>query len=298
MAEALLIRLAHEEIIYLLRALDIAQLGNLTPETLGDLDDDHRALAMAIADRSLRARAMVHWKDVENRDVDGVVAGVLRACAAPRFTLEIDARRSGQLARQFRYTFSERVAIEQVVAEPGIYQFLTTISASDVLRQLRLLLQLDETADQPLDAALIPVTRYSIPFHALTAARDSVITDPASARSLLADALPEPIAASLIEAFVAPIASYSLSFHAGPAETGQPAQLTHNVASSREPREQRWLTVLQSAPSCWLLRRDGDVPKRVEVSIATTAQALREVEALARPALALLAPTDEREGVL
>ncbi len=302
MAEALLIRLAHEEVIYLLRALDIAHLGNLTPETLGDLDDDHRALVMAVADRTLRARAMVHWKDAEHRDVDGVVAGALRACAAPRFTLEIDVRRADQPAHQLRYAFTERVAVEQAIAEPGVYQFLTTISASDVLRALAQLLQLDEPLDETPETAPSGDAPSVIALETLTAARDLAVADPVAARRLLESALSSSIATHLIDVFTAPTAAYSLEFRVEPVEPVQPVQPvgsnqpTQGVTPSRDPIEQRWLTILQSATSHWLLRREGSAPTRVVISTATAAQELREVEVLLRPAITLLAATHEHEG--
>lgn len=292
MAEALLIRLAHEEVIYLLRALDIAHLGNLTPETLGDLDDDHRALAMAVADRTLRAREMVHWKDSEHRDVDGVVAGALRACAAPRFTLEIDVRRADQPAHQLRYAFTERVAVEQAIAEPGVYQFLTTISASDVLRALAQLLQLDETPETAPSGGAPSV----IALETLTAARDIAVTDPVAARRLLESALSPSIATHLLDVFTAPTAAYSLEFRVEPVDPVQPVEPAQRVTPSRDPIEQHWLTILQSATSRWLLRREGSAPTRVVISTATAAQELREVEVLLRPAMTLLAATHEHEG--
>src|SRR5229473_4597063 len=97
MSDAILLRFAQEELVYLLRALSIGTLHGMDSRLLGDLDMDHQALALAVADRTLRARGSVRWDSQEERHVDPIVAGTLRDCAQPRYSLLVDMVRADKV---------------------------------------------------------------------------------------------------------------------------------------------------------------------------------------------------------
>ncbi|HLY32084.1 MAG TPA: hypothetical protein VKQ36_13725 [Ktedonobacterales bacterium] len=160
MADALVIRLAREELVYLLRALRIPAIATLEPGPLITLEGDQLALALAVADRTLRARGMLHRGSAEQRQPDPVVVGLLRGLGQPRYTLMLDVRRSpestkagsatsGQteekpLAQRLIYSFASYAAIEQTQPEPGIHQFVALATPQDAFLRLH---ELIEVAD-------------------------------------------------------------------------------------------------------------------------------------------------------
>ncbi|MGB8344012.1 MAG: hypothetical protein WCD86_03955, partial [Ktedonobacteraceae bacterium] len=199
MPDTLLLRLAVEELVYLLRALQIGEFPGLEEQPLGKLDADHQALALAVADRALRARRIVQWEGQENRAVDPIAAGLLRDAAHPQYTLLADVSYAGKLPTRYLFTFSKYAAIEYWQPEPGIHQFLAIGDLPEVIAHLRALLLGDENATSAHQSEggrlLISRARFE---------RLAAITDNAEAARLLAAELPSDIAESLAIAYLAP----------------------------------------------------------------------------------------------
>jgi hypothetical protein len=135
MADSLSFRFAQEELVYLLRALNIKQFPGLENEPLGILDEDHQALALAVADRTLRAKGTICWDSEKARHVDPIVAGVLRDCALPGYTLLLDVLEVKKVRQRYLYSFGQHAVIEHCLPEPGLHQFVA-IEAKDLLQHL------------------------------------------------------------------------------------------------------------------------------------------------------------------
>ncbi len=270
MAEALLLRFAQEELVYLLRALKIPTLTGLGPRPLGDLDADHQALAMAVADRTLRARGVVRWDTSQERSLDPLAAGTLRDCASPDYSLAVEVRQPNQPALQYRYSFTRRVVIEHSLPEPGVHQFVALSTRADVLERLgRLVSYPAEVAGggQPVQISL----------NRLTQARAIAATNPDEARRLLGSGPPIEIIPGLVSALAAPdVVEYLALWQGAP---DQPAE--HPPSAS--------LTVLQGKQRLFCLRQQGGENAPVEVIPTTAAQVSEHIEQLVAPALQALA---------
>lgn len=135
MAEAFMVRLAHEEIIYLVRALELPGLPGLRAQAFDTLDQDHQALTMAVVDRTLQARGIVHRGSLRERSLNSAITGMLRACAQPQFSLLVDMLvppRHDACA----ISFASTAAVVRSYAAPGVHLFLALHRAVDVASQL------------------------------------------------------------------------------------------------------------------------------------------------------------------
>src|SRR5215469_4375004 len=124
MAEGAILRFANEEMIYLLRALHLTDFPGLDPEPLKELADSEKSLLMLIADHTLRARGLVHWRGQEQREVDPLITRILQECARPAYTLFVDAINADTATAQFLYIFGSEIILEQFEAEPQVQQYL------------------------------------------------------------------------------------------------------------------------------------------------------------------------------
>ncbi|HTK09388.1 MAG TPA: hypothetical protein VL485_19615 [Ktedonobacteraceae bacterium] len=135
MSNSVLLRFANEEMIYLLRALQITDFPGLDPEPLKNMADSEKSLLMMAADHALRARGLIRWQGETEREVDPFVARVLLACARPRYTLFIDMRDS-----QLLHIFGPETIVEQCEPEPQVQQYLVMASWEDFSTRLQSLL--------------------------------------------------------------------------------------------------------------------------------------------------------------
>lgn len=170
MADALVVRLAREELVYLLRALAIPAIATLEPGPLITLEGEQLALALAVADRTLRARGMVRWGGAEQRTPDPVIVGLLRALGNPGYTLILDVRRtveaaqpggrpaqaSQPIAQRLVYTFATYAAIEHTHPEPGVHQFVALATAQDAFLRLLQFIEVTDSDDAAQNSASTP----------------------------------------------------------------------------------------------------------------------------------------------
>lgn len=192
MSEAVILRFAQEELVYLLRALRIQAIPGASATALGTLDADHIALAMANADRSLRARNAVLLEGPEQRKLDPVVAGLLRACVGARYTLLaewLDGNTSGQ---RFLYSFADYAIVEHSVPDPDIHQFTAFADTHAAVDRVHALLE--TTGARPGNGAPGRLSNG-----AWMAARAVAAASSARAQQVLATELPAQTAAGLAE---------------------------------------------------------------------------------------------------
>lgn len=272
MAEAILLRFAREELVYLLRALKIATLTGLGSNPMGDLDDDHQALALAVADRTLRARGVVHWDTSQERSIDPLVAGLLRDCARPDYSLAVEIRREEQPLVQYRYAFTGHVVIEQSLPEPGVHQWVALATRGDVLDRLNKLVGVSPTL-----AGIGQPSQISLKL--LMKVRAMAPTDPNEARRLLGASFPRETASSLVSALATPGAVHYLALW-----KGAPDQPTEHPPIAN-------LTVLMGQQHLfYLLQQPGEIGP-VEVAPTTAAHIPQQIEHLLTPALDALQTT-------
>lgn len=277
MPNTLLLRFAIEELVYLLRALQIGEFPGLDEQPLGKLDADHQALALAVADRTLRARRIVQWEGQENRAVDPIAAGLLRDTAHPRYTLLADIVYAGKSPIRYLFTFSAYAAIEHWQPEPGIHQFIAIGDLPEVIAHLRALLLGDANnmpSRQPeSDKLLLSRARLE---------RLAAITDTAEAARLLAAELPSDVAESLAVAYLAPRHLLHLALWQG-------------IPSEQENREPvNTLTLAEGEQHIFVILNADTDDAQLEIIMTTATQAWHAVAQLLRPALQVLPEPKEQ----
>src|SRR5690348_1076984 len=140
MPEGMLFRFANEEIIYLLRSLQIAEFPGISPQPLRPLADEEKSLLMTEADHTLRARGLVHWRGETQREIDPLVTKLLLDCAQPGYTLFVDLLDTQMGARKLLYIFGPEATVEQCEPEPQVQQYLVLPTREAVARRLQALL--------------------------------------------------------------------------------------------------------------------------------------------------------------
>lgn len=191
MADALLVRLAREELVYILRALQINTIPGLGSHPLGSLTNEQRAAVMDMADRTLRARGLVVWQDAGARELNASISGLIRAFAQPRYTFALTVRQGEQMLPQTIIAFTSVVAVEMSLAEPGVHQFYALNTPMDILATVTEQLRLDLSVPSGTDAAQLPQNQWQQVFAAANADRAPLLAQmrlPAS----LAQALAQP----------------------------------------------------------------------------------------------------------
>lgn len=280
MADAFRIRLAQEELVYLLRALKLPSLPGLGASPLGALDTDHQALALAVADRTLQARGVVTHVFEQQRRLDPIVAGLLQACSQARYLLSFATRHTAPAGVAAILTgFSEGLAVEQSLVAPGIHEFLALGTAGDVIARLQLPLHLTDTPAGPGEPARM---RAAL----LTEALREPHPHADALRLQLHAELPAPTADGVASVLLAPSRLYQLALTVSEAPSA--------AAAPGAPRAA--LTIVQSATGLYVFASDaeaGSDASSVVVMPATPAQARAAVERLIQPALDLL-PADAR----
>ncbi len=274
MSQALVLRFGQEELIYLLRALRLESVGDVTRNSLGSLDDDHKALALAVADRSLRARGVIHWTSAAERDVEATAADVLRACSQPQYTLVVDMRDEQPATVWVRYAFAAQRVIEQSEPEPGVYQFIASGDRNDLLNRISTITRFENAAEahgpaQPLSRALFD--------SALTAASQ----DREHARQTLARELHGETAALLADTMAANGAMRSIVF----VQTSSAGQGTRQA-----------IVALQGQHHVWIAEGPDDREARWTITPGSDALLRARLEAVLEPALRTLSTGSASTG--
>lgn len=270
MPDAVRLRLAQEEMVYLLRALQIPAIAGASATSLGGLDADHTALAMADADRALRAREIVRADGPDERRVDPVVAGLIRACAAAHYTLLLD-HQDASVTRRFVYTFADYAIVEHSQPETHIHQFLAMGTVADALRRLDALLAVSGASPGAVqDVARLTAARWD-------AARAAMSADPAKAQQILAEELPAPLAAGIASTLREARAVRHLA-------------LWHGMLDDAHPRDpQATLTAISGAGGLYVLISAAP-GALLAVLPATPELVIQRARTLLEPALAVLRP--------
>lgn len=272
MSNTLLFRFAGEELIYLLRALQIAKLPGLERMSPDSLYPDHLALALAIADRTLRARRVVSYQNHEERSVDPIVSGMLRDAAQPAYTLLADIFFGDKSHRRYLYTFSDHAAIEQWEPEPGIHEFLIIGDLPEVVAHLHVVFLGEGKSASPspgIESGKLSVSRALME-------RIAAMTDFDEAARLLAVELPDNIADPLARAFLIPERLVHLA-------------LWPAIPDERERRQpSAMLTIARGDAHFFIVSGDSANDTQLTVTPATTARAWRAVGHLLRDALRVL----------
>jgi len=273
MSDVLLLRFAQEELVYLLRALSIGSFPGLEVQPLGNLNADQQALALAIADRTLRAKGAVGYAGQENRHIDPIVAGMVRDLAQPTYSVLVNLLRPNGLNLRYLYAFTRHAAIEHYMPEPGIHQFLLIPEPVAVLSHMNTLLAIEAV---PLPADVVRETeRLSV--ERLESARANASTNLNKATMLLSADLACETARELATALATPKQIGHLAlWHGAPDET-------------KNSTPDTTLTIIQGETTLFLLWKDSAQATHVEVIAATMPQVEQYVEKLLSPALAVLA---------
>lgn len=269
MPDMLLMRFAQEELIYLQRALEITVFPGFEASSFAKLDEDHQALALAVADRTLRARGVVRWDGATQRDVDLIAAGMLRDHTHSHFTLLTDITRKGQPDRRFLYTCTKTSAIEHSKPEPGIHQFIGFPTAQALVKRLSAMLDLQEAQESQGRSGWISKERWA-------AALEIAPANVGQALYIVSAQLPEEIARSFAAALYSPTLMYHLALW-----KGVPDQST-------KPRPEMALTILQGKTDLFLVWQSDQNAVQLEIIPARVKQAWEYVKKILRAALAVL----------
>ncbi|HET8840611.1 MAG TPA: hypothetical protein VFN35_04050 [Ktedonobacteraceae bacterium] len=194
MAEGVLFRFANEEMVYLLRALHIVDFPGLAPDPLKELEDSQKSSLMQIADHTLRARGLVHWRGETEREIDPLITKLLLQCARPEHTLFVDMMDTSSAAKKLLYIFSEQVIVEQQECEPQVQQYLVVPARDAFIKRLHtLVIQEQNSLSSSLPGGHINQYFW---LEALNIAR----SDEDRASALLAKSLPRQTASALAAA--------------------------------------------------------------------------------------------------
>ena len=195
MSEGILFRFANEEMIYLLRSLQITAFPGMAPEPLKRLPDTEKSLLMMEADHTLRARGLVHWRGETKREIDPLITKLLLDCAQPTYMLFVDLLDAFTGTANLLYIFSPEATVEQSEPEPQVQQYLVIPSREDFARRLRTLLlpQQAEASSEKLPEGQVNLALWQ---EASKMAR----ANEAAAGSLLARNLPGSTAKALAHA--------------------------------------------------------------------------------------------------
>lgn len=132
MADAIVVRLGTEELVMLLHVLGAERIMGMVDEPYFHLDEDHRALAMAVTDRALRARGVVEWKGTDDRVMDQLMGALLHCCTDPARVLLVEDANQPELMRRSHYFQRDRTVVEYAILEPGVHGFVALGTGDDV----------------------------------------------------------------------------------------------------------------------------------------------------------------------
>lgn len=269
MANVLSLRFAHEEFVYLLRALQIEAIGGLTRESLAHLSANEQALVMSVADRTLRARGVVHWRDADDRFVEQLVTEVFLACSRAQYALTAETAGDKTSPRSAYYLFAPHVAEAVVSPEPGVYEFVT-IARDSIQEWLRSL--------TPFSVAHDPFQAHATTSRAsFTQAVECVSAGAKAVQEILVTALPPAMARSLALALTQPKGTVTLTL-----QSLNPDLIpTYGVTT---------LQALQGLDALWLIENQNDsatASQEITVRSATTNSLMQRIEMLLAPALEL-----------
>lgn len=249
MPNSVLLRFASEEMIYLLRALRIANFPGLDPEPLKELVDSEKSLLMLAADHTLRARGLIRRQGETEREIDPFIAKVLLECSQPRYTLFLDLRDTRLL-----HIFGAEIIAEQCEPEPGVQQYLV-MSAREAYQARLQGLIVPERGDG--SSSTLPGGRISLE-HWKEVLGTAHIDE---ARALLASSLPPQTADALLEAIREKRQLHYLALWKQTPDAGQSSpEATLTIVTGRkqlillytEKPDDLWLTVQPaSAEQVW-----------------------------------------------
>lgn len=270
MANVLSLRFAHEEVVYLLRALQIEAIGDLTRDSLAHLSANEQSLVMSVADRTLRARGVVHWRDVDDRFIEQLVTEVFLACSHAQYTLIAKTAGAKTPARSAYYLFAPHVAAAVVSPDPGVYEF-ATIGRDSIQEWLQSL--------TPFSVAHDPFQTHATTSRALLAqAIESVSAGTEAVQAILATGIPPAMARSLAIALTQPTGTVTLTL-----QSLNPDPIaTYRVTT---------LQALQGLDVLWLIENQDDsatASQEITVRSAATNSLMQRIEMLLAPALELL----------
>jgi len=273
MPDAVLLRFAQQEVVYLLRALQIPAIAGANAASLGKLDADHIALAMADADRALRAREVVHADGPDARQVDPVVAGLLRAGAGAQYTALLDSQ-NAKGTRRLVYTFADYAIVEHDQPEPGVHQFVAFATIEDTSKRLSALLAMEGATPGAGEARRLSPPRWD-------AARAVSEKDLARTQQILAEELPSTTADGLASTLAHATAQLHVALWRGTVDETQPREPHATLAAFAGAGG---LFVVASAAS----GATGASTAPLDVLPATPELAARRVREMLKPALAVL----------
>lgn len=138
------IRLGTEELMFVLWLLNTPTLPGLGANPFGDLPAEQVAVALASAERSLRARRLVGKAKDGSVQMEQVVMALVGTCAVPErsVVLTCEAPDTGRIVHYFHAT--ELLAVEHSNPEPGVHLFEALPDATAIPGRLGELMHLGQ----------------------------------------------------------------------------------------------------------------------------------------------------------
>src|SRR5579884_3667516 len=146
MAEIVPLTLAREELVYALRALDIATLPGLENPPLVPMPPDEEAMVMAVADRTMRAHQLAIWKSDSERELAPWVAAILQRCARASRCLLVQLHQPASPSFTALFAVNDADITMHWMPESGTHLFLAFSDIQAWLLYLSQTLKLDEMA--------------------------------------------------------------------------------------------------------------------------------------------------------
>jgi hypothetical protein len=202
MQGSLTISLGSEELIYLLRALQIDAIEGFAFPLFSTLTSDQQALALAVADRSLRARECIKRIGPLERQVSPTIVGLFDCYAHPDSKLTIHVQRDS-IDSDIHYARSGFFVVEHQETDVDVHQFTAVEHDDDAIELIGNILIWKNNVG--------PVSSIMLPYATLQAIRST--KDMTKIRSLLEVSLPSSIVADLAATLENPDVIYDLDLH-------------------------------------------------------------------------------------
>lgn len=203
-----------EELLLLLRILDIPTLPGLPLQPLAGISEEQARIAFATAERSLRARGFLQVRQGEKPFVVySPVLALIGTCKLAQTLTMIAKQRSDKTIEMRFYYTSPYMVVEHAVPEEGLHRFTGAPTAGDLTDQLKQLLHLNG------QQALSHMPEVTFSQQTMVMARNAASIE-AAVQALVDQGLPDAVVRPIAQAFVEPVCVGTI----GTSRLGEPTQ--------------------------------------------------------------------------
>ncbi|HHH40814.1 MAG TPA: hypothetical protein ENK56_02270, partial [Chloroflexi bacterium] len=138
--------LGQEELVFLLRLLNARPMPGLGGDPLADLTYQERALVLATAEHSLRARGLLQVGEGGKPRVDAGVVALVGGCSVPDVSFLVTCHTDGgeEEARYYHLHRASRLLVEHTFPQPGVHRFTALRDQDELAARIAEVLRLED----------------------------------------------------------------------------------------------------------------------------------------------------------